>query len=614
MIRPHTMLVVVVLAWTAGCPAVQGPSGAAEGSGAAAAEEGAKPPASPTPARSTDTSDEGDAPAALPGVEPAPEVDASEPRGVPDAAVADESEEDEPVADADEPSATADCPENVLHGDVGDDVPFDPGRPPLATVTEVTGNVTIGPHWERETGCLRRVGGNLTFSMGGAPITTSLSGLGRLEVVAGDLLIDDGNGDRLVGVQGLTSLRSVGGDFTLHAYWATSLHGLEQLESVGGDLALTAAVYLQSLSGLSGLRRVGGSLLIMGTSGDAFEDLQGLEGLRELGGLELTSTQSLTSLRGLPSFTHFTRSLIISGARSLTSLDGLGELRRIDGKLRLEFDEGLTDLSALGKLEQTGSLELVQMPTTSLSSFSALKTIEGQLAVSATPLASLAGLDQLTELGSLFLDGSNLAALGPLHVSTMRALTIHDSSITSLDGLQELTEVSESIELRGNLALKSLTGLEGLARVGGDFFVQQSPALRGVAALASLREVGGALALLELGVSDLGALDGLRRVGSLMIGGNDFLTELATPEQLELTGALSVWGNAALSRCDAAALATTLSTTCACPEGSTPECTPGCRATRLGYVCELCQGLQYCQCQGPCDCTGNDNTASTCTP
>jgi hypothetical protein len=200
-------------------------------------------------------------------------------------------------------------------------------------------------------------------------------------------------------------------------------------------------------------------------------------------------------------------------------------------------------------------------------------------------------------------------------VSTLRALTLFETSLTSLDGLQELTEIEENVELRGNLALQSLAGLEALERVGGDFFVNQSPLQRGVEALAALREVGGALALLELGVTELGPLDGLLRVGSLMIGGNDFLTGLPPLEQLELTaGALSVWGNAALSRCDAAALATALNTSCACPEGSTPECTPGCYPGRLGFICDFCQGLNYCQCQGTCDCTGNDNTAATCGP
>ena len=111
-------------------------------------------------------------------------------------------------------------------------------------------------------------------------------------------------------------------------YWATSLHGLERLESVGGDLALTS-VHLQNLEALSGLRRIGGSLVITGSSGDALVDLQGLEGLTELGGLELFWTHALRSLRGLPSFTHFTGDVLIEGALSLTSLDALGELRRI---------------------------------------------------------------------------------------------------------------------------------------------------------------------------------------------------------------------------------------------------------------------------------------------
>jgi len=94
--------------------------------------------------------------------------------------------------------------------------------------------------------------------------------------------------------------------------------------------------------------------------------------------------------------------------------------------------------------------------------------------------------------------------------------------------------------------------------------------------------------LLELGIAELEQLDGLQRAGSLRIGGNDLLTELATLDRFELDGALLLWGNAALSRCDAAALATRLDTTCSCPEGSIPECTPSCskssRGSRTGPI------------------------------
>ena len=546
----HLMLVLGLLASTPGCHGYQ-----------VSAVDGEQSPATETPGGAPSIMPPRKAPEAEAGEgSPSVEAPSDEPLGTPSAGGAEEGAADEPGIDADEPATLADCPEVVLHGDIGDDVPYDPSWPPLASVTEVTGY-------------------------------------------------------RLVGVTGLSKLRSVGGSFVLRSQWATSLHGLEQLESVGGNLLLNL-VHVPSLQALSGLRRIGRSLVIEGALyGDVLVDHQGLEGLTELGGLELFWTHTLTSLRGLPSFTHFTGDLLIEGALSLTSIDALGELRRIDGRLLLDTDPALSDLSAFGKLERTGSLEVVAMPpSTSLVPFSSLQAIEGVLAVSSTALTSLAGLDQLTDLGSLLVSGTDLVELGPLHVSTLRDVGIYETSITSLDGLQELTEVAENVVLRRNLALQSLAGLEALERVGGDFLIDQNPALGGVEALAALREVGGTFGLLELGLTELGPLDALERVGSLQIGGNDSLTELAPLERLELTaGALSVWGNATLSRCDAAALATTLNTSCACQEGSTPTCFPGCHATRLGgLICENCQGLSYCLCEGTCDRTGNDNSAVTC--
>jgi hypothetical protein len=65
------------------------------------------------------------------------------------------------------------------------------------------------------------------------------------------------------------------------------------------------------------------------------------------------------------------------------------------------------------------------------------------------------------------------------------------------------------------------------ARVGEGDAREQSPGVEAAPEAGSDEPastptpgVGGALGLLELGVTELGPLDGLQRVGSLMIGGN----------------------------------------------------------------------------------------------
>ncbi len=69
-------------------------------------------------------------------------------------------------------------------------------------------------------------------------------------------------------------------------------------------------------------------------------------------------------------------------------------------------------------------------------------------------------------------------------------LTIRETELTDLRGLQDLRTVEGSLFIEQNPALVSLDGLEGLRAVGVELGVINNESLRDISALAGLQEVG----------------------------------------------------------------------------------------------------------------------------
>jgi hypothetical protein len=116
-------------------------------------------------------------------------------------------------------------------------------------------------------------------------------------------------------------------------------------------------------------------------------------------------------------------------------------------------------------------------------------------------------------------------------------------------------------------------------------------------------------------LTSLAGLGALTRVGSLVIAANPVLIDVAAlPAQAARPAAFAVYQNPWLSRCQAESLAATTGTTCTCPESSTDTCTPGCAPSGMHHPgCTLCNGTNYCVCDGACNCIGNNNLV-VCTP
>jgi hypothetical protein len=103
--------------------------------------------------------------------------------------------------------------------------------------------------------------------------------------------------------------------------------GLTNLRSVGGDLNFFRNWDLASLRGLWGLVNVGGNLMIH--LDDSLETMDGLQQLRSVGGLAIHSNAILRSLEALQGLETVAGDLVITGNPRLPQVDAEGFAARL---------------------------------------------------------------------------------------------------------------------------------------------------------------------------------------------------------------------------------------------------------------------------------------------
>lgn len=166
----------------------------------------------------------------------------------------------------------------------------------------------------------------------------------------------------------------------------TNLNGLSQIESFfGANLTIEDCPNLISLEGLNNL-----NIIINGN-------------------LSIQQNDNISNLSGLESLTNVIGSLYIGGNSSLNSFDGLNNLTSVSVELQIAGNPQLLTLSALSNLN----------------------SVYGTLFILVTPLNSLTGLENLTNIGRL-----NLS---------------FNYNLTDIDALENLNSSNiDDIFIRGN--------------------------------------------------------------------------------------------------------------------------------------------------------------------
>ena len=262
---------------------------------------------------------------------------------------------------------------------------------------------------------------------------------------------------------GLADLEEVHGSLYLMA--PTSDHlGLTALHTVTGDLSLFD-IGATSLEELSVLREVGGQLLIRATAAGS---LSGLENLTSAGMLNIYGNESMTALAPLTATV---------GTLALTSLPEVSSLTALSG---LTIQDGLM----LNRMTGLSNMEGLSIPA----------SLDDLQINSMAPDFDLSMLEVVTSVGTLYLsfhetltDLSTFSSLVSVDLLYLR----ENPNLTSVDGLENITALSESLYLEENDTLTDLGGLANLRSVGDGLRIRNHAQLTDLSPLLGIESVGG---------------------------------------------------------------------------------------------------------------------------
>jgi hypothetical protein len=345
--------------------------------------------------------------------------------------------------------------------------------------------------------------------------------------------------------------RLVTGDLIVDCPDCVTLAPLACLEEVGTMLSIVGCDQLETLEGLSALRRVGlggdnGGLAIgfyftpWETSGNAH--LRTLDGLGPLefveGRIDVQKNPELRDLSGLAGLSNIAASVYLVDNDSLPSLEDLSDLWSVRGVLEIADNDALVDLTGLGSFSHTRGLAI--RGNDALVSLSGMNRFWGQSSDLALDVADNPLLTDVTALKNVH---GTIRQLGFSGNASLRAVSLNP----------ELAILSSALIVRGNATLESFA-LPGLTHVGATIDIEENPLLATLD-LGAPASIGG-LYLLENGaLRDTAALAKVRLVtGPVLIENNSLLERVTLPELQEVGSDVRIIANPMLTGWELGAL------------------------------------------------------------
>lgn len=326
-----------------------------------------------------------------------------------------------------------------------------------------------------------------------------------------------------------------------------NLDSLRQLRTIGGKLQIEAP-NLADITGLSGLTRVDGFIHIGGT---ALTNLHGLENLKSTGS----------------SFTVGNNPLLLTTTQ-FDSLENSG--------FSLSGSPLLQDWGAFPSLK-TGKTIHLNNPVSQINNlegvFPALETAEYFFLENIPQLESLTGLHSLNRVGAMSIKNTgiaNLTGLDQLRNISNYLYLFENQELVNLAGVTALDTVL-NLQIVGNPKFSGLQGLENVKRIGQltlsenenlvapadsalipdvitGLIIDHNPALTSLRGLEKLRTQNGGITIENN--EALLTLEGLTNVQhpyNVSIKGNPQLRDLAGLQQLETVTVLVLENNDALT-------------------------------------------------------------------
>ena len=328
---------------------------------------------------------------------------------------------------------------------------------------------------------------------------------------------------------------------------------------------------IQNLQGLNVITSIGGTLHIYGCH--ELESLTGFDNLSSVGKLEILFN-NLKSLDGIENLVTIESNLFINGNNSLNNIGGLENIDSIGGYLQISNN------TSLSNCDIQSICDYISSPPGELRIYSNATGCDNpaeiankcEVTISCLPFGSYYFLEQsdvddfqidypgctaISGSFCIFGENSNINNLDQLDIITSveeQLYIVFCDSLTSLIGLNNISQIGGTLRIEGNPLLTDLSGLEKLNIVGGDFSLWQNESLNNLVGLDSLNQVLGNFWILDNDeLLDLNGLNNLTIIGEkLEIEDNYTLSSLQGLDNLvSLGNGLDIENNFNLINIDA---------------------------------------------------------------
>lgn len=296
-------------------------------------------------------------------------------------------------------------------------------------------------------------GGNQTTNI------TSLAALSQITETKAELLVVANAS--LPNLNGLHNLKRAKWLALSNLNGLTNLSGLDGLESA--DTLSMISVLVTSLAGLEGLREVGTFNLINSNIAD-FSSLNNLVRIRKE--FLIFNNTRLASLQGLGRLKSVGGDFTITGSNLLQNLSGLDSLENVRA-LIVDYNSGLTSLSGMPRLQSAGSVRLANSENvTQISGIEHITEIKDITLTHNPRLQSLAGLQNIRALRYLILEQNSAMTSwnGAPNLDSLEFLAINDMPFVSLAGIPK-TPLLKTLKLSTNQKLVDIGALDSLNRL-----------------------------------------------------------------------------------------------------------------------------------------------------
>lgn len=255
-----------------------------------------------------------------------------------------------------------------------------------------------------------------------------LEPLSGLEEIGDSLFIGSNQKRGIPSLEGLRSLRSVGGMLDVNNTLVDDLSGFRSLERIGFDTP-----------GDDRERTEGAGILHI-SNNTRLRDLSGLDRLSDFAALQLMRNGAIENLSGL-ALPESLSEIYFIGEEGLRSTAALAAVRRV-GHLSVRFCEGLVELDGLQNLSELRELEVDQNPTLEFIADMPLLTEMDKVALFENPrLTTFTSLPALERTGELSIYSH--AALAKL---ALPALTRVDRLVVAGNHALPAAEVDALVE------------------------------------------------------------------------------------------------------------------------------------------------------------------------